>query len=229
MNLLLINSNENDAFAAVIINDKLHVVKCTEFASGDEKPGRSPDKLVNCLVKLRGTYDFKVIDAISVSIGPGSFTGIRVGLALAKGMAGGLKIPLIPINNFNLLYETIPEKKPTENYCVMIRAKYPEYYYSVFNNNIQEIFGCLNIEDIMKNLEKNTVLAGYFGNETILKHSYFTIINLNNCGIDEPEAMLNLTKKYFTEGITEEAENVEPLYLKDFNFKKNNEDTAFNS
>ncbi|HJY63066.1 MAG TPA: tRNA (adenosine(37)-N6)-threonylcarbamoyltransferase complex dimerization subunit type 1 TsaB [Ignavibacteria bacterium] len=227
MNFLLINSNENDAFAGMHIDDTFDIVKCSEFAEGNQKPRRSPDKLINCLVKLRGKYDFHAVDAISVTIGPGSFTGIRVGLALAKGIAGGLNKPLVPINNFDLLYERIPYNNRNTKYCILIPAKHPEYYYSLIQNSKQEITGCLNIDEIFENIDKKTIIAGDFGNETILKHSYFTYINLINSDSNEPDAMLKLTQKYFAEVKTEEAENVEPLYLKDFNFKKNTEGTAF--
>ncbi|MBZ0183790.1 MAG: tRNA (adenosine(37)-N6)-threonylcarbamoyltransferase complex dimerization subunit type 1 TsaB, partial [Melioribacteraceae bacterium] len=48
-------------------------------------------------------YSFDQIKAIAVSIGPGSFTGLRIGVSAAKGLAFGRKIPIIPVPTFEAL------------------------------------------------------------------------------------------------------------------------------
>lgn len=48
------------------------------------------------------------IDAIGIIVGPGSFTGIRLGIAYAKGLAIGLNIPVVPINAFELYLAETP-------------------------------------------------------------------------------------------------------------------------
>lgn len=49
------------------------------------------------------------ISAIGIIVGPGSFTGIRIGIAYAKGLAMGLNIPVIPINAFELYLTATPD------------------------------------------------------------------------------------------------------------------------
>lgn len=49
------------------------------------------------------------ITAIGIIVGPGSFTGIRIGIAYAKGLAMGLNIPVIPINAFELYLAETPD------------------------------------------------------------------------------------------------------------------------
>ena len=52
---------------------------------------------------------FKDLTAIGVVVGPGSFTGIRLGIAYAKGLGIGLNIPVVPINAFEIYLEKTPD------------------------------------------------------------------------------------------------------------------------
>ncbi len=55
----------------------------------------------------------KLIDAIAVSIGPGSFTGLRVGLSFAKGIAYAIKCPIIPVPTILSLAYSLKKHKPS--------------------------------------------------------------------------------------------------------------------
>ncbi len=52
---------------------------------------------------------FSDLTAIGVVVGPGSFTGIRLGIAYAKGLAMGLGIPVVPVNAFEIYLESDPD------------------------------------------------------------------------------------------------------------------------
>jgi len=220
LNFLLINSNENDAFASVYFNDKLRVVRASEFKSDEiPKAGRSPDKLINCLAALRENFDFGIIDAISVTTGPGSFTGIRVGLSFAKGISAATGKPIIPINSFDLQFERIQDKSIENKYCILIAAKPPEYYYAIYENNNQSKTGSGTIEEIASICAENTILVANFDNESVIKHPYFAVLDLNNSTLKEHNAMLALSQRYFSEGRLFPPERVEPVYIKEFIIK----------
>ena len=66
------------------------------------------------------------LDAISISIGPGSYTGLRIGLSTVKALAFALKIPIIPINTLDIYLHLI--KDESLNKFAMIDARRMEVY-----------------------------------------------------------------------------------------------------
>lgn len=81
------------------------------------------------LVKCNKTLND--LDAISVSIGPGSYTGLRIGLAVGKGLCFGLKIPLLTVKTLDSLLETGRKKHPQQTLCACIDARRMEVYSKV--------------------------------------------------------------------------------------------------
>jgi tRNA threonylcarbamoyladenosine biosynthesis protein TsaB len=89
----------------------------------------------------------KKIDEILVNIGPGSFTGIRVGIAFAKGLAMGWNIPLKGMDSFTASYESL---NPTDNVFVIIDAKRTDVYARQYVKGIPQNPQSLTREDLEK-------------------------------------------------------------------------------
>jgi tRNA threonylcarbamoyladenosine biosynthesis protein TsaB len=72
----------------------------------------------------------KNLDVVAVSIGPGSFTGLRIGLSVAKGIATGMNIPIIPVPSMDTVAYKVfyRDEVPTEA-SVLVPARRSEYYY----------------------------------------------------------------------------------------------------
>ncbi len=70
------------------------------------------------------------IDGIAVSIGPGSFTGLRIGLAFAKGLSCGLDRPLVAVPTMDGIVCNVPHI--SEWACVVMRAREGEYYRGLY-------------------------------------------------------------------------------------------------
>lgn len=220
MKFLLINSNDSNPFVALYENDNLAISYASDFQNNNEiLSQKKPDKLIHCLDKIAKENSFDDVDAISVTIGPGSFTGIRVGLAIAKGLADALDKKIIPINNFELLLNKLPKIEADKTYCVLIKAKPPEYYYSIVKNDELIKTGCVELKDLSSIVGENTVIVGNFDNETQIKHSYFNLENDNSL-ISETDALIKLTQYMNENGFLFDSDRIEPVYIKDFRIKK---------
>ncbi len=77
--------------------------------------------------------DIKDLNFIAVSIGPGSFTGLRVGLSFAKGLALGLRIPIIPVSTLEALALRIYQSVPASfKVCALVPARRGESFGQIF-------------------------------------------------------------------------------------------------
>jgi len=104
------------------------------------------------------------IQTIAVAIGPGSFTGMRVGLAMAKGMTQGLRIPIIGVSGLEALAIQVPYA--THPICSIIDSRKGEVFTALFRWNsggemvrTQEDI-CLRIEDLPSLVKETTIILG---------------------------------------------------------------------
>ena len=219
MNFLMINSGEENPFAALSYSGSIHAVYVSELKPALTK--KRPESLIGCLVKINekcGEMKIKLseIDAISVTTGPGSFTGIRIGLSAAKGLAFGLGKHIIKVDNFKLMLYRLKNDK-NKKYCVLLPAKPPEYYYCLFQGLNEIKKGYAKEEELNVFKEKGFIFVGNFNDETVGKHNYFIQRGQMRPEID---SMAELTLKNYNEGLLYKINEVEPLYIKDFNLKK---------
>src|SRR6266536_5572901 len=102
---------------------------------------------IHMLMRESG-WPLKNLNAIGVSIGPGSYTGLRIGLSSAKGLCYALKIPLITINTLEMM--TVSAIKEREIafpdllaeillFCPMIDARRMEVFTAVYDLNLNEV------------------------------------------------------------------------------------------
>jgi len=91
----------------------------------------------------QNTYSIKDLSAICISSGPGSFTGLRIGVAVAKGLCYGLNIPLIEINSLEVLFQSFLSAqnfKASTHFIPMIDARRMEVYCAGYSINGSELF-----------------------------------------------------------------------------------------
>ena len=93
------------------------------------------EKMIHGTLKLSQR---KELNAIAVSGGPGSYTGLRVGLSTAKGLCYALKIPLIMINSLEMMAYAANEKG-TDLLCPMIDARRMEVFTAVYDKKLKPV------------------------------------------------------------------------------------------
>ena len=170
------------------------------------------------------SLDIKQIDAVAVTNGPGSYTGLRVGLASAKGLCYAMNKPLITIGTLNALAAAaIDTSAEPENssalFCPMIDARRMEVYTAVFDKDLVEILQptamILQENSFEQTLQKDRVL--FFGNGST---KWKNISKSGNAGfIDDPDitsAICKLSFEKFQGNNFTDLTYSEPLYIKDF-------------
>ena len=119
------------------------------------------------------------IDIIAVCVGPGSFTGIRIGVATAKGLCESREIKTIPINNFELIAYTNFVKNGDKNIVVVIPSTLNKVYCADWN--LKQ--GLHNID--VKSLDE--VFASNVGDKKIV--SYVDMPNVQRIDISEKDLL----------------------------------------
>lgn len=93
--------------------------------------------IMECLVKAG--IKAGGLDAISVSHGPGSYTGLRVSAATAKGFCFGLKIPMIAVDTLEAIAYKAQSRESADLYIPMIDARRMEVYTTIYNKDLEII------------------------------------------------------------------------------------------
>lgn len=163
------------------------------------------------------------IDAVAVSCGPGSYTGLRIGVSEAKGLCYGLKVPLIAIKTLEIMAQHIIDEHFVDTdtlLCPMIDARRMEVYATIFDsklNVIRETSADIVDDTTYKSYLEQSKVA-FFGNGSDKCKGEIT--QLNAIFIDNvyPKAkdMIKLSEKAFQNKNFVDVAYFEPFYLKDF-------------
>jgi len=158
------------------------------------------------------------LDAVSVSKGPGSYTGLRIGVSSAKGICFGNEIPLIAIPTLESM--AMSQKGKSETLVSMLDARRMEVYACIYNSEVKEIretkAEIIDENSYSEYLEKGKVL--FFGDgadkcKDIIKHKNAEFVD--NI-FPSAKQMGQIAEKMYNENKFEDTAYFEPFYLKDF-------------
>ena len=174
------------------------------------------------LTKITGVK-LSDINAVAVTAGPGSYTGLRVAMASAKGLCYALKKPLITMNTLEVLalsaIHLFPDIDESVLLCPMIDARRMEIFTAIYKKDLTIYLApsalILDEFSFAKGLSENKVLFFGSGSEKWKSICSYTNATFENVSI-LPEAMSKHSfNLYFRNHFTDLAYS-EPIYLKEF-------------
>ena len=151
------------------------------------------------------------IDAIAVSEGPGSFTGLRIGMSAAKGLAFGLSIPIIPVPTFEALALQLASIYDDEEILIANKINTEEVYFAKFHIKMNSYIFTEELK-ILQNSELKLI------NKSIKK--FGSAFNKNTLNSPEPEFIAKWAISFGENVKTNDIDNLEPHYLKNFIVKE---------
>ena len=165
--------------------------------------------LIDELFKAVGK-DVSQISLIACDIGPGSFTGIRIGIASVKAIAEVNQIPLVSCSSL----EALSYNATSPTLCSLIDARNNQVYCGIFDNNhnLLEDYIADDINVVVNTLKKYKAIS-FVGDGAILHHDMLTGQFVTDNNIHAGNVGICGFKKYHN-GVLETADSIKPLYLR---------------
>ena len=165
------------------------------------------------------SISYHQLSAIAISAGPGSYTGLRIGVSLAKGLSYGLDIPFIAISTLEAMAYSMAQQQPDSSgiYIPMIDARHSNIYTGIYDSNCQNLLKdtFIPMNEYFFNIYLRSYENRYFGgrgiSEEVAEHG--TLIE-NICCISS-----NMVRIAYDRYIKKEFEDIayyEPNYLKEY-------------
>ena len=205
--ILAIETTTKNCSVALFNNEDL--VQLKEQNSEDYSHAEQLTLFIEEVVR-RANITYNEINAIALSKGPGSYTGLRIGTSTAKGLCYSLDIPLISISTLKAMALGISEVQQFELLCPMIDAKRMEVFAAIYDKNNKEV------REVRADIVDKETYAEYF-NKSVL---FF------GDGAIKCKEIINNTNAKFIEGIYPSAKDLGALSYQKF-ANKNFEDIAY--
>ena len=212
---VILNIETSSKNCSVCLSSKGNLV--TSFDLEDEAY-RHSELLTSSIQNIlyENNLDVSGLSAVSIGIGPGSFTGLRIGFSVAKGLCYPHNIDLIGISSLKIIANSVV--KENKNIISLIKDKGNHYYMSKYSNDLKEMvepkIKLIDRDYIFNILDDNSVIVVNTdeSNEFIsdLVNEKIQVIKRTISSID----MISLSHKSLEEKKFEDIAYIEPMYVK---------------
>jgi len=215
---LILNIETATKNCSVSLSNKEEVIALRELNDGNYSHSENLHVFIDEVLRS-ANKTFKEIDAIAVSKGPGSFTGLRIGVSAAKGLCFSLDLPLISIPTLASLARSINVKEG-DLIIPLLDARRMEVYSAVFDHNYDqirktkaEIIDHNSFEEYLNNGKVYFLGDGAHKIKEIINHKSAVFLDGY---FPSAREMAKLSYDKYKKNDTEDVAYFEPLYLKDF-------------
>ena len=223
----ILNIETSTDVCSVALTSEGQVLEHNENYEGQTHATLLSQYVKNCL-QYAQSREMK-LDSVAVSIGPGSYTGLRIGLSEAKGLAFGLDVPLIGVNTLQLLAVSTMFNHFIEEddvlYVPMIDARRMEVYTAAYNAALEPVIepqAMILDEHSFEHLLDGRHTLIVMGNGSDKARQVLTHERVRFIDSIKPVAleMMALAEKAYREKDFIDVAYSTPLYLKDFQATK---------
>ena len=226
---LILHIETSTTMCSVSISDKTQLLASKEMNDGYSH-AENLHLFIESVLK-EASIKITTLNAIAVSKGPGSYTGLRIGVSAAKGLAYALNIPLISVDTLQIMAFQAKQLSTEATYlCPMLDARRMEVYSRVYTRNLEpknETQAIIIDEETAQQFKDYKKIV-FFG-DGMLKCKPMLSVLPNAIFLEgvipSSQFMLDLAYKKFLDSVFEDVAYFEPFYLKDFLIlkKKTNE------
>lgn len=171
----------------------------------------------------KSNWSISDLDAIVVTSGPGSYTGLRIGVSTAKGLCYALNKPLISVDAIKSLAAIAHEEYPELNICATIDAKRMEVFSAIYDKS-SAVLKPLSADIIDETIYDEFIPFVVVGDGAAKLKEVWKDKNIQFDGeiISSAKGQIKLAFEKFNQSNFEDLAYFEPKYLKDFIGTKSN-------
>jgi tRNA threonylcarbamoyladenosine biosynthesis protein TsaB len=168
----------------------------------------------------RAGITLKELQAVAITAGPGSYTGLRIGMATAKGLCYALGVPLIMVSTLKVMAAAVRDTAAEYDLiCPMIDARRMEVFMGIYRKDLSELCAprsfILEYDFFLTLLDENRIIFCGSGTEKWKKicdhaNAYFFAGQINS------STLASLSYELFQQKTFTDLTYAEPDYLKDF-------------
>ncbi len=215
MIVLGIDASSDAAAAGIVADGKL---LCEYTLNNGKNHSVKLLPMIEAMLSEAG-LSFSDIDVYSCGVGPGSFTGVRIGVATAKGFAQSWNKPMVSLSSLQLLAENLCGYAGLRVPC--IHARVDELFCAAYNADGEvvlppSVMTVLELSDFLK--DKTAMLCGdgalEYAEELMQKNPGVTLCDRPSAHVIRGGAAAELGYKFAAIGNTISCEAMEPVYLR---------------